>query len=778
MTLKKFGLFFISAMISTTGIYWWQRNTPDVKGEDFAALYDVARQQAWSKLSDNEFIGAGNHLETTTVTRVDVSRELAREISSLIRDDVVLGGFGHAVALDAISSAALTNGFNLASITAAPWPLTNGINNRVDYNYAAVGPYLTNGVPAAEHLWSLGSARSDGTRPFGFNELFEAIPTNRCPLLNTYVFSDNLVSFKTFSTNSTIRQGGAIWPTNTQANFLWPFERKHDFISSPLRADKNIALDVVNVASNVYLSKTNQTVYFTLMVDTNRFEVTTYSEQFAVTNTYLVTSNAIQRYAQFNVGSRGAVSWLNHYATLSTVSEVLLPHRITSKTLVADQYAFDLNNEESATCTLSFRVPPGPGASMRLTPMSSESILLSPGTGWGSSIPSNALVHAVSFTAKNAFGYTLSQLYKCEISGGTNVYNPCVIAIGCKPASDYAYVLKSDHAAALIPTNGVASFGVSVAFSKISSAQSNEFTRAFVPDVTSNVLNAFHEVLKTNTSTLFIGRPAQITSDAIEVRETTYFTNFTYTANGAGDQSDVDRFTSLIFANPTNIISTNYLSSIGSTFSSAQQSHNYLFSSYIIATNQPYAISNTYTFAVSSLKTRSSYSAVSAYPSLWAITNGLVSRVRIYGIIDQSIGERYNPFGVATNFYGSVFVPSDKAIESSNYTVNYCDYQVSNIVSRSHFPWGHPISTSKLTLFFDEHIAPGRTNLVRFSTSMPVITSTPLAPSVNYLIPRVYFGITNAMFYDHIADRSENVSLSLRRLVVVVDWNYKYPTLP
>lgn len=779
MTLKRFGLFFISTLISTTGIYWWQRNTPDVKGEDFAAIYDVARQQAWSKLSDSEMIAAGNHLKTTTVTRVDVSRDLVSQLSDLLRGDVVLGGNGQAVSLDAISSAAFSNGFNLASIVSAPWPVTNGVNNRFNYNYAAVGPYSTNGVPAAEHLWSLGSARSDGSRPFGYDDLFTSIPTNRCPILNTYIFPGNLVTYRTAATNSTSRPGGAIWPTNTQANFLWTYERKFPLMSCPLRTDKNYALDVVNVTSNIHLSATNQTVNFTLMIATNRVEIIPQSETFAITNTYLVTSNTLQRYAQFNVGSKGAQSWINNYATLSCVSEIPVEFHLTNKIILASEYAFDLVNDSSATCTFSFRVPPGPGATFTLTPLTGESILLDHGAGWNASVISNALTHAVSFTSRNAYGYTLSQLYRCEILGGTNTYFPCFIAIGCQPALNYPYALKSSVAAQLIATNVPAIFSVSMDFSKLSSVQSNEFNHAFVPDIASNVLSTFKAVMDTNSATLFIGTPAKMSQSSIEFLDYLSYTNITNQVFGEGQNSDPDLYLSRLFASPYPVSSSVQTNSfLGNTLYSAYQHHLYTFSSYTSSSNLPVVLTNSYTFNVGSTESIYSNLVSSTYPSLWALSNGLVSRVRIYGIVDQSIDDHHNPYGVATNFSGSVFVSSDRAVESSNLYVNYCDYPLSNVVSQSHFPVGRPISSNTLTLFHDEIVTGIRTNYIQYAIPAPAITSRLIAPAVQSIIPQTYYGITNAMFYDHIVDHTEKVSLILRRIVVVVDWRYKYPELP
>ena len=778
MALQKYGLFYVSGLFALTGVLWFQRATPDIKGEDFAALYDVARQQAWSKLSDAEFISAGNHLKTTTVTRVDVSRELMSEISTLIRYDTILGGNGMAISLDTVSSAAIVDGFNLASISVAPWPQTNALNNRVDYNYAAVGPYF-NGVPAAEHLWSLGSARSDGTRGFGYDDFYIQISSNRCPLLDDYVFGNNLVSFRTRATNSTQRIGGAVWPNNTQANFLWPFERKYDLLSAPLRLDQNINVEVLNITSNVFLAATNQSVNLTLMFATNRLDVLPQNDFYSITNRYLISSNTIQRYAQFNVGSRGASSWYSHYATLSAVSEVPVAYMFNSRTLVADQYAFNLTDGESATCTFAFRVHPGPGCIFRLTPLSSESTLITHGSGWDSPMSSNTFTHAVSFSSANSFGYTLSQLFRCEIIGSTNYFNPCIIAIGLPPSTPYPYAIFSSSPSSVIPDNSPTSIPFSLDFSKINSSRSNEFTHAYNPSVMSNNLNFFRSVMQTNVATLFICDPDSSTINKTSVLHLRYYQNGVDVDRASGESLDVDRYVGKIFLDNIPIseyFETNALAQL-SCLAHIAQSHSYNFEGWLSSTN-PVVVTNAHSFSYSSSQALYTHTASSIYPSLWSLTNNLVKRVRIFAVCDQVITEESNPFGVSSNFFGSVFSPSDKAVELANYYVNYCSFAIPSSVSATHFPVGHPIDSHRLTLLHDEFISSGRTNLISFTVPFPVVSSKIIAPPIERYDPRLSFGLTHPDVYYHSVYRSATIDVRIRRLAILVDWDYKFPTLP
>ena len=113
IALKKYGMFFVSTIIATSGAFWYARNGADVKAVDIAGLIDVATRHDLKERTDS-YISAYLSANTTSVLRADVAFENIDMIDDFV--DQFESSTGKYKS-DSVACGVLEDGFDFADLS-------------------------------------------------------------------------------------------------------------------------------------------------------------------------------------------------------------------------------------------------------------------------------------------------------------------------------------------------------------------------------------------------------------------------------------------------------------------------------------------------------------------------------------------------------------------------------------------------------------------------------------------------------------------------------------
>lgn len=760
ITLKKYGIYFVSTVIATSGAFWYARNGADVKAVDIAGLIDVATRYDLKERDDN-YITSYLSANTTSVLRADVAR------SNMDIIDAFVDSFSSAVGKyksDSVACAEIEDGYEFAEILVEPESKksTSSITNEVTYFYDDTKKYSTNGVPVAVSLWTFTTTKADGARRFKSD-----IPTNQSP-----VASMVLGITKCASSNTSARVN-AVWPTNdVEAVGYWPYENGWALIDAPLRVEKVVAYGVKSAYTNDYLNHSTSPIRLTFAEITNQVIVITNSVGSSYTNRFNAPPTNEQRYAVYNIGSKGVndSSWFNHYGTIGMVSAV--EYENNPRILFANGYARNVSTGDVGSLVFSTIVPINSGARMQVQTVAGDFAPVTFTSGINTNIADGTLNHIVTYSGLNSGTYYNTQVYRFYITGATNSYNSVLVSISSIPSITPSFSIVIDEASKVF-RDGLY-YNVSMNYNRLNSSQSNMVRTVSNPQVKRSNLDAFKWMIDTNSASVhFLDFGSGWTVKSQNLHWVQY--SGTYTQSFGVKLADNSMLDGIFSGRDDSRIDYNTGNSATLYTYTPYQSVVYTKSLTNVSPSVYGEISTAFSQAD---EIREEKKIEINWPSVWAITNGLVSRVRAYAVCDQNISGMWNPI-FTTNLVNATYdigggtaVNSDELFDVEEYYVNRCDYLINNDVSLSRFPVGNPVTTSTGTLVYDNSsIDTSSTNLLSFNLPLP--TSSMLA------IPQTTWQEVTHNTATSIGDVKESrdarstfsASLVIRKLVVVVDWN-------
>jgi len=761
ITLKKYGIYFVSTVIATSSAFWYARNGADVKAVDIAGLIDVATRYDL-KERDDTYITAYLSANTTSVLRADVARLNMDTIDSFV--DSFTSTVGKYKS-DSTECAEIVDGYEFAEILVEPEskPTPASTNsNEVTYFYDDSMKYSTNGIPVSVSLWTFTTTKSDGTLRFKSD-----IPTNQSP-----VASMALGIIKCASSNTSERVN-AVWPTNdVEAVGYWPYENGWSLMDAPLRVEKVVAYGIKSAYTNDYLNPSTSPIRLTFGEITNQVFVITNSTGSAYTNRFNAPPEGEQRYALYNVGLKGVTdsSWLNHYGTIGMASDITLDP--TDSLMYANKYAVNAATGTVGTITFSTLVPINSGSRMQVQVIAGDFAPVTFTAGINTNIADGSLNHTVTYTGLNSGTYYNTQLYRFYITGATNSYNSVIVSISSIPSITPSFSIVIDEASKIFRDGEY--FNLSMNYDRLNSTQSNMVRSVSNPQVKRSNLDAFKWMIDTNSASVhFLDYGSGWTVKSQNVTTVLYAGSTTNNFSGTlPDDATLDQ----IFNSPSTTTETNDLT-MGYQLYVYRPSQRMIYSK-TLTNMSPAAYSEISSASSGASENIAEKTVQISWPSVWAITNGLVKRVRAYAICDQRItGNYYNPYlptnaEYSVSFGGSTAVNSDELFDIANYFVNRCDYTIDDTISSAHFPKGSPVTSSMGTLVYDNSsISTATTNLLSFT--LPTPTATTLAIPKKAYQDINYNFVTNvgAIAKTRTANHDSESSLVIRKLVVVVDWN-------
>lgn len=762
MTLKRFGIFMVSAIISTSGLYFWERNQNDIKAKDYVGLIDVSTQHYFRELDDTSITNYFNQVTSNSILKADILKANIDRCNNLINP--WLGSDGASVGkykLDAIQSQEIIDGYDFASITVAPEKVyaQSGRTNEYRYIYSDQYKYKTNGIPALANTWTL-STTKQGAFPFA-----KGVSSNNNPVLSM-VFADQKYS----ATNTKNRVNGAIWETNgVQKIGLTSWQKQYEIMNAPIRADQKASFGVM-AGSSENLSTTNNPAKITFLVITNRVEVVTSPNGYAYTNSIYAPSNDVQRYAIFDVGSAGcsAGSWPSHYASIAIVGVV--SYESKPSLLWSNKYAVNVGANEEGSILFSVNVPLNSGAKMTVQTIAGDYAPVSFTAGINTPIEDGSYNHTVNYKGLNSGAYYNTQLFRFSLTGCTNNYDSVVVGISTIPSYQPIFGIVLPDGASTIYRPEI-KVDVKLNFNKFWNIHSNEYRQIEIKDVSKTNLFWLKNQIETNTASihfLTLGAGYNVVS------QNQYRVDYEgFSTNVSGYKPSDDWCLDQMFTRATNYTSLGVAGDdVLYTYSPA---HRMYYSRYVSNENPTVYGELANASAWATEKSNEKWITLD-WPSVYAITNGAIKRVRAYVIADQIISGTINPLSNPTNatlsIGGNAPVNSDILFRLSNYDVNRCDYPIDDAISFNHYPVGNPVSSSIATLVYDSGNMTGSgTNKITFKLNKPhaIEMATPKGSFYNIVF-------NNANEIGKIAEVRDSVhqftaQAKIRKLCVVVDWN-------